>query len=488
MVWLAVRQTSVPQEAFLEAATNRLAPASAFYQIVANGQPLGNAGITLDTTLTGYRLTEVWAMDLPSASGPTRHVSRSDANLSRSFKLQQQMVTLSEDKSARVIELELKDTAITIAGRRPGSAPETPIVLPANSATIPGALAYRLVAERRLESGASATHPAAVPLFARIENHSVRVRDSAIQPVADSAVWDSVRSEWKPAPAIRRAVWRVDRNWNGMPVIEWVDGQGHLVRRSWAWGLTLERSPFEVNYNQYQAGLRSGAIKLPDQVPGDRARSSFEGAAPDTGITSLRVVLGRTDGPTWPGASAAFAGGRQSVAGDTVTIERTATGPGQVPGAGEYLEATRGVTGFISAVEQAVAQAGPGVDTLTALVRWVRHSVKLGGREAPGHAIGAARSRTASAEGKVRLLVELARLGGMPARPVIGVDVGQPGLPAHAWAEVWRQDRWIAVDPVYGHVPAAASLLRVAEGGNAQPLALVPLVASLRTTILTTSR
>ena len=213
MAWLALRQTSVPQEAFLEAATNRLAPGSAFYQIVSNGQPLGNAGITLDTTLTGYRLTEVWSMDLPSASGPTRHISRSDANLSRSFKLQQQMVTMSEGGLARVIELELKDSTITMTGRRPGSAPEAVVALPARAATIPGALAYRLVAERRLESGARASQPAAIHLFGRIEDQSMRVRDSAIQAVADSAVWDSVHGQWKPAPAIARRVWRVERVW-----------------------------------------------------------------------------------------------------------------------------------------------------------------------------------------------------------------------------------------------------------------------------------
>jgi transglutaminase-like putative cysteine protease len=175
------------------------------------------------------------------------------------------------------------------------------------------------------------------------------------------------------------------------------------------------------------------------------------------------------------------------VKGDTVIIDRSAHTLDQTPAAGAYLETTR-LAAYTTALGQAMARTGSAQDSLRALVGWVRQSIKLGGEEAPGHAAGAVRSRTASAEGKVQLLVQLARLAGMPARPVVGVDVSQPELPAHVWAEVWQHDRWVAVDPVFGHAPAAASLLRVVEGFNARPLALVPLVASLRTTILTTSR
>jgi len=97
MTWLVIRQISRPPEAFLEAAAARLAPSAAFYQILLNGVPMGNAGITLDTVFTGYRVTEVWSMDLAGPDRPIRHVYRSDAELSRSLKLQTQVVNLSED-------------------------------------------------------------------------------------------------------------------------------------------------------------------------------------------------------------------------------------------------------------------------------------------------------------------------------------------------------------------------------------------------------
>ncbi|HET9512902.1 MAG TPA: transglutaminase domain-containing protein, partial [Gemmatimonadales bacterium] len=107
---------------------------------------------------------------------------------------------------------------------------------------------------------------------------------------------------------------------------------------------------------------------------------------------------------------------------------------------------------------------------------------------APVSAARAAQSGIASAEGKVDLVVELARLAGMPARMVSGVDVARPELPAHVWAEVWTGDRWTAVDPVYGSVPVSPTLLRVTTGSAGRPLALVPLIGSLRTTVLSKTR
>jgi hypothetical protein len=94
--WAVARQVTRPPEAYLEARKTRLAPGAAFYQITLGGAPMGNAGITLDTTLAGYRLTEVWNMDLTRARDVERYVFRSDADLSRSLLLRKLSLTMSE--------------------------------------------------------------------------------------------------------------------------------------------------------------------------------------------------------------------------------------------------------------------------------------------------------------------------------------------------------------------------------------------------------
>jgi hypothetical protein len=135
------------------------------------------------------------------------------------------------------------------------------------------------------------------------------------------------------------------------------------------------------------------------------------------------VRLGRRDGPAWPGATDAFAGGRQTVRGDTVTIR-----------ASEVSEGIRG------------------------LVR---------------------RAWATPRQERVARFVALATESGLSARIVTGIDLGRRELPSHTWAEVLSGDEWIAVDPVYGQAPASASLLRVILGGPDRPLSLVPLVGAL---------
>ena len=103
--WLTARQFSQPEEAFLEAAAGRLPPGAAFYQVTLDGQPIGTAGITLDTSVTGYRLQETFSIDLAGAGRRSRFVSRSDAVLSRSFKLESQTLSLTEAGANRTLEL-----------------------------------------------------------------------------------------------------------------------------------------------------------------------------------------------------------------------------------------------------------------------------------------------------------------------------------------------------------------------------------------------
>jgi hypothetical protein len=124
----------------------------------------------------------------------------------------------------------------------------------------------------------------------------------------------------------------------------------------------------------------------------------------------------------------AFAGGRQSVSGDTVTI-----------------------------------RAGTVPDTVATLVR-----------------------RAAAAPGAERVtrFLEFAAGAGIVARTVTGIDLARAELPSHTWAEVFAGNQWVAVDPRYGQAPASVSLLRVVVGGSDRPLVLVPLIGSLRPTTL----
>ena len=428
--WAVARQVSRPPEAYLEARAVRLAPSAAFYQITLGDQILGNAGITVDTTLAGYRLTEVWNMDLTRKDSVERFVYRSDAELSRSLKLRQLAITMSEAGLPRLIEAgPVNDTTWEIRLRRPASRPiELPSIAVPKSASAPGALPYRLVLEGRLNAGSSVSQPVLAAMYGKVDRDSARVTGDSVFTVADSAAWDSTSSSWQPVVLGPTRAWRIERTMLGFPIVEWIDRLGLLVQRDWAFGLTLSRSPFEINYNTYQNRLRRREVRPPKGVPGAFARVHLDGA-PLATKRELTVHIARIDGPAWPGSVEAFAGGRQSVRGDTVVVR---------------------------------ADSVP-----EALVTLTRQS-------------GAA-TRT----DRVAHFLEAAKRAGHEARVVSGIDLSRAELPGHAWVEVLVNGEWIAVDPIYGQAPAAVSLLRVVVGGSDRPLVLVPLIGSLKPTTLT---
>lgn len=427
--WAVSRQLSRPPEAYLEARTARLAPGAAFYQITLGDAPLGNAGITLDTTLTGYRLTEVWNMDLARDRAVERHVYRSDTELSRSLLLRKLSVTMSEAGTPQLIEADAgNDTTWEVTLRRPGTPGVSldPIAAP-KSASAAVALPFRLVLERRLSEGGRTALPVVAVTYGTVDRDSAVVTRDSVFSVADSAAWDSSAARWTSVAARPTRAWRVERTTHGYPSVDWIDAQGQLVRRDWAFGLRLERSPFEVNYNLYQTRLRSGELRPPVNLPGSVPRGVLPGV-PDVRTQARVVRLARTDGPAWEGASRAFEGGRQTVSGDTVTIRAD-----QVP----------------AEIQAMVRQAAAAPPTE-----------------------------------RVRRFVSQATASGTPVRSVAGVDLDRPELPSHMWAEVQVDGRWMAVDPVYGQAPASVSLLRVVVGGSNRPLILVPLIASLQATTL----
>jgi hypothetical protein len=352
--------------------------------------------------------------------------------------------------------------------------------------TIDASMALLLAVGGRLRDGGSLASRTVDPVGRWLAAAVARVGRDSIFMVSDSAARDSAGGPWRAVAAVPTRAWRVEHN-GALPAVDWIDAQGRLIRREHAFGVTLEASPFEVNYNNYQAQLKSGSPLPQGKVPGTSRLVDGPGR-PDTTPPEVTVVVSRSDGASWPGAAQGLAGGRQRVTGDTVHVARRgqagmdSTPPthqrniGNIPAADSTI--------LLGALQAALAADPAEPDTIARLARWVARAVRyVDTPDSPTGSVTVARERLGGLEGKVELFVALTRLAGIAARTVTGVDVSRPGLPAHAWAEIWRGG-WVAIDPVFGDVPASAYLLRVTEGAAPRPLALVPLIGSLRTTLV----
>jgi hypothetical protein len=487
--WLAARRVSEARTQPLEARGSRLAPGASFYVVRLGSEQFGTAGITLDTTPVGFRLAGTLSLDVPSDSGSARHVYREEALLTRSLRLQRLIGSMSEAGTGRTRELSASDSARALRlteGTRNETLEE---FRSASGATIPGAIPFRLAASGRLRPGGVLSTIVAGTLDRTLSETEARTTRDSVFIVADSADFDARSGSWIPVPTDSARAWRVERRERGLPMIEWIDGRGRVLSREHAFGVTLTLAPFEVGYTNYQT-LRRQRPRLGGSTLPGATRLAPGRRRPDSLTEEVRVAVARADGPAWPGAVQAFAGGRQVVIGDTVVIRAEPPRPDPTPpprtrnsllSPGE-LGALRG------ALREALAQEPLDPDTLGQLSRWVAHAVQyLDTPEAPSGKMTVLRSRRGGAEGKADLLTALAELAGMPARRVVGVDVSDPALPAHVWVEVWR-DGWTAVDPVSGQVPASAYLLRITEGSSPWPLGMVPLIGGLRATLVSPRR
>jgi transglutaminase-like putative cysteine protease len=487
LAWLATRRALNPPERLLEKGAPRIGPGASFYAVTLADTQIGTAGLTTDTTASGLTLLEVLNLDLPGP-GPTRerHSLRSEAEVSRAFRLERFNATLNEGGALLRIEVFAAPGAglLIAAGRSAGE------VLPVASVPDPrpglaSAVPFQFSAAGRLTRNRQLGTRDLDPLTGTITAGLARTTAETTFVVADSAVRDSVSELWTVAGWDTVRAWRIERTRTGHSVREWVDDGGRPVRTEFAFGVRIDRTAFEMATSDWQARVRTGRLSVPAVVSGARPFDPGKGTGRFT-QPELTVVVGRTDGPAWPDATLVFAGGRQRVSGDTVTIGRG--GSGDAGAALRYRNNDGLSAADLGVLGEALGRALRGDqatgDTVTRLARWVARDLLWdNGPLAPATAVQAARAGRAGTEGKAHLLAALARAAGFPARVVSGVVVTREGLPAHSWVEVWRNGDWVAADPVTGLVPAPTDFLRVTEG-PARPLVLVPLIGALKTTMI----
>jgi hypothetical protein len=482
LAWLARRQFATTATA---ERTRRLEPGAQYFAVLAGGRQIGQLNLAADTLVDGVRLTEQFVLDLPMGDS-TRQLARGQQYyLSRALRLRSFTRSVFGIGPTERLDAALgADSILSLSNAEGESGITGRVELHIDpDAILPGMLAYRAAFGGHLRVGERFSLPLIELGEGTTRSLLVRVAAESTFVVADSAVWDSIATEWVPATTDTVRAWRLDHDAPGAPTHSWVDAGGALIRQETVGGLTLIRSAFEIVGNNYRRARKAESSAWRREIPGMRPLAEA-GQVPDTSAR-LRQFLWVGDSAAAGGGSARLlSGGRQSLRADTVTVwrdgpqeeseaeARRALGPGwDLAVRDEEIRA---------AARLAVGNALTAGDSARALTRWVGQRVSTDlAPTAVGTALGTLRSRRGSPDGKARLLATLARASGIPARVVTGVAVLPEGIFAHSWTELWL-GRWIAADPTFGQMPASASLVRLSIGESSRPVDLLPLVASAR--------
>ncbi len=487
--WLATRELGKDEAEAISEATIRLSPEAHFYAVKASNLQIGYASVTIDTLATGFKLSEVMALDVPEADSIRRVTRRTELVLTRSLRLRSFTRTVTgSGLFEEFTGLVVGDTILRMGQRDARDRPAAQWTIPVTGdVVLPQVLPYRLAFGKRLEVGRTVSANVldlATGIIGRVD-FSATAESTFV--VADSAVEQRQTHRWRPASYDTVRAWRIEHAASGTPVVTWVDARGGLVQTEAALGVRLERSAFELVSVNYRAALSRAGPDDHRTVPAMQSALEAHVVLDSSGASAYRIDSEPIERFLLPRV-AWLAGGRQTAAGDEILIN--APGVHRADSAkSDYLDPSpslRPVAAAVAAEAVRIAPAGATpIATVRALVGWIgTHVTSDPGFGAAVMAEHVFESRRAGAEGKAALFVDLARAVDLSARAVGGVAVLGTRTVGHAWAEVRIDGAWMAVDPTFGQVPASPRLIRISVGGGGQAIDLVPLLGSARITLV----
>lgn len=487
--WLVKREFFRTTGERLAEAALAVPPGTVFYRIDLAGQQVGFASTTVDTVGTALSISDVLLLEYSVLGRIQRTRTRSRAVVNRALRLQTLDVMFDGDEGQLLARAQVQGDSVlrvTLVSARDSQTTRLRLHQPIVLTTL---LPLRLAFGGVLKPGRRTATLVFDPLQLAERNVNVTIAAESTLVVPDSAGFDSTTMSWTAAHFDTVRAFRIEERSEGLTTNAWIDAQGHIVRVTGPVGLTMERTEYEIAYQNFRHRdvsrlVRGSAEPGPGAIIARTALAA--GVVPTGRRTEYRAVLTGADL-----SALDLTGGRQQRAGDTLIV-RQETGTTLAP---SYRLPARdsSVTPWLEA--QPLIQSGD------PRVRTVAHEI-LGDEPDPARAAerlthwvaGHTRKEaTAGLPNAVRVLgqgrgdcneftvlyVALARAAGLPARPVAGLlDVGGRFY-YHAWPEVYLGG-WVAVDPLLDQFPADAAHLRFLVGGLARHAQLIRFIGRLK--------
>lgn len=487
LAWLVKREYFRPTGARLAEAALAVSPGAFYYNIGAHGRQVGFASTTVDTLVDSIRVEDLLVLDEAALGRFRRSSARSTAVLTRALRLRSIESDIDADGRSFAARGTVSDDTLFRLTLRAEHDSETVRWTLARPVVVPSLLALRLAFGGELRSGNTYSARLFDPVLLAERDVRARVGAESTFVVADSAEYDSTAMAWVPVRFDTVRAFAVDEEGAGGRTRQWVDAQGRLVRAEHPGGFVVQRSAFEIAYENFRrrdtlALVRASATPPPGAVV--PLTILVAGMAPPDPVAAFRV---RVTG--LPPAAVGVGSGLVTRRGDTLEIRRSdlaALPPRMLPLADSVSAAWLGTEPLIPRDDaRIVAQARQIVGrernarrAAELLVAWVHREVRAApGSPLPG-AVAALTGRRGDCGDQTALLVGLARAAGLPARPVAGLLYAGGRFYYHAWAELYIGE-WVTADAFTGEFPAGAARVGLALGGLARHAELAPLAGQL---------
>jgi len=473
----------------------RVAPGASFYAVLQQGQQIGFASSTIDTTDGGISVHDYLVADVPVAGKTRRATARTEVNLTRKlrvtqFKMQVDAGIVPIDASGQIVG----DSLLLLIVRSSPAQADTHHIRLSGPVLLPTLVPLAIALGDRPKAGAKVTLPMFDPLSMTQRNIHLTVQAESVFVVPDSSVFDPARSRWMGARPDTIRAWRVstDSATGRTGFTGWVDEAGRVVLATQLLGMQLERRPYEVAFENWKADVakRGTAVSAERDIYETTAIAANKRLRENVGALRLRLTGADLSGFDVKGY-------RQRLRGDTLTITREA--PEALRAKYQLPDGAKGtMMALFLDPEPLLETRNPDIVMLAhrlrghdsdprvvaeRINRWVYDSLRKSIAIGVPSAAGTLRARAGDCNEHTQLAVALSRAAGIPARVAAGLAYVDGKFYYHAWPEVWLE-RWVAVDPTFGQFPADAAHLRLTVGGLGRQADLLRLMGPLKIDVL----
>jgi hypothetical protein len=492
MGWLVRREYFRPRAELLSEAALNVTPGATYYALDLGGEQIGFASSLVDTLSDTVRVEDQMLLHIPALGTVQRVEARTRVNLTRGLQLRSFDATLrGADVRFAVQGTVHGDTVLSVEIESADSRQHYDLPL-AEPIMLPALLPLNLAFGGELAVGRTYAVRLFDPLQLAQRDVNVTVTAESVFAVPDSAELAGPDAMWVPARWDTLHAWQVRQDMGGFQTEAWIDDLGQIVQASSAMGFTMRRTAFEIAFENFvrrepQALRLTGGADLIRQT----AIASNVALTTET-LSRLRIVVGGIDRSAFD-----LSGGRQTLAGDTLTIAREAAArlkaPWRLPWKGDALDAYLRPEPLVQSddpriqaqARQILGRSRSPERFAEALVTWVYDALDKRITVSVPSAVEVLETKRGDCNEHTVLYVALARAAGLPARTAAGLVYVDGRFFYHAWPEVYLDD-WVAVDPTFGQFPADAAHLRFTIGGLARQVELIQLIGRLQLQVIET--
>ncbi len=263
-LWLAGIAALTRRELFrgedqlLAEASLRVAPEALYYTVRENGQRIGFASATIDTTPVSFVLSDLLITSrrdsAPGAKGPSRYAARSVATLTRGLRLSRYSYQTRGGGTSSATGVVYGDTLLELTRSRDGKAPDTSRLALHDRALVPAMLPMFVALVDGPSSGTTRSATIFDPTRDTLATATVRVVAESLFVVVDSAVMEDDSRRWIPAHSDTVRAWKMEQQGGGI-INGWFDERGRLVEGEPLPGITLHRTAYEIAFDNWRHGI-----------------------------------------------------------------------------------------------------------------------------------------------------------------------------------------------------------------------------------------